>query len=127
MVDTEAAVLDRADELSELFGLASYGFDDRCGFLAVGRSEGRDRAWRVDAAGTAGELPLPFDEIDFVALRGETALLMADSATDAGGLVEVDLATGRWDGRHAHLRTQAAFAGSLRLVTAPGRGHHHVP
>jgi hypothetical protein len=32
----------------------------------------------------------------------------------------VDLASGRWDERHGHLRTLAAYEGSLRLVVAPG-------
>ena len=30
-----------------------------------------------------------------------------------------DLATGRWDERHGHLRTQLEFVGSLRLVVSP--------
>jgi hypothetical protein len=29
-----------------------------------------------------------------------------------------DLASGAWDSRHGHLRTQPSFDGSLRLVVA---------
>ena len=34
-----------------------------------------------------------------------------------------DLVSGRWDQRFGHLRHQASFVGSLRLVVGPGGGH----
>ncbi len=79
-----------------VFGLSNYAFVGRGELLAVGRDAGRDRVWRVAATGAATELSLPFDEIEFVAGGGERVLLVADSGTDAGGLVELDLATGHW-------------------------------
>jgi dipeptidyl aminopeptidase/acylaminoacyl peptidase len=79
-----------------VFGAANYAFVGRDEVVAVGRTDGRDRAWRVAATGAATELALPFDEIDFVAGQGDRVLLTADATADAGGLAEVGLASGRW-------------------------------
>ncbi len=93
---------------------------------------------------TSAPVPVPFDCVDGfteafygrpeafldpAVRRSQSAwsFVGADAEARAVETLAADLATGRWDGRHGHLRTQAAFAGSLRLVTAPGRGHHHVP
>jgi SAM-dependent methyltransferase len=43
-----------------------------------------------------------------------------DAESRAVETLEADLASGRWDERHGHLRSQETFVGSLRLVTGPG-------
>ena len=80
-------------------------------------------------------VPVPFDCIDgfteafygrpeqFLdpAVRGaQSAWTFVDDAAEAravGDLAE-DLASGRWDERHGHLRSQPEFIGSLRLVVS---------
>jgi hypothetical protein len=45
---------------------------------------------------------------------------VADAAEErAVAALAADLADGRWDGRHGHLRSQAAYVGSLRLLVSP--------
>ncbi len=104
-----------------VFGLATYACLDDGGLLAVGRRDGRDQLWRVDAAGVARAVPAPFEEIDALAVDGDRALLVGDSAADAGGLLELDLPSG----------AAVTIVSSLAAGIDPG-GHleppcHHLP
>jgi SAM-dependent methyltransferase len=75
------------------------------------------------------EVPIPFDCVDGFAeaFYGRPEALLDPEvrrAQSAWGLAGVDdvpalreaLASGEWDSRHGHLRTQPEFVGSLRLV-----------
>ncbi len=84
---------------------------------------------------TVRPVPVPFDCVDgfteafygrpeqFLdpAVRGaQSAWTFVDDVAEAramGDLAE-DLASGRWDERHGHLRSQPEFIGSLRLVVS---------
>jgi SAM-dependent methyltransferase len=82
---------------------------------------------------TVHAVPVPFDCVDgfteafygrpeqFLdpAVRGaQSAWTFVDDADEARAIDDLtdDLATGRWDDRYGHLRTQPEFIGSLRLV-----------
>ncbi|HTS14510.1 MAG TPA: prolyl oligopeptidase family serine peptidase [Candidatus Sulfotelmatobacter sp.] len=94
---TVEAILPMAAEFARpdwIFGLSTYACLDNGGVLAVARAAGRDELWRIDADGGATRLPVPYDEIGAVVAEGSRALLTADSAGDAGGLIELDLRTG---------------------------------
>jgi SAM-dependent methyltransferase len=84
---------------------------------------------------TVHPVPVPFDCIDgfteafygrpeqFLdpAVRGaQSAWSFVDDADCARAVHDLadDLATGRWDERHGHLRSQPEFIGSLRLVVS---------
>ncbi|MFI5261713.1 MAG: prolyl oligopeptidase family serine peptidase [Candidatus Limnocylindrales bacterium] len=104
-----------------ILGLATYAFVGQGEVLAVGRADGRDRVWRVSASGVAAEVSLPFDEIDFVAGRGDRALLTADGPADAGGLVELALSSGRrsWVARSMDEELEAGVISAPRSITYP--------
>jgi hypothetical protein len=52
--------------------------------------------------------------------RSQSAWAFVDEAVVARGIggLRADLETGEWDRRYGHLRTQAEFVGSLRLITS---------
>jgi SAM-dependent methyltransferase len=79
--------------------------------------------------GNVVDVPIPFDCVDGFAeaFYGRPEALLDPEvrrAQSAWGLAGVDdvpalrdaLATGEWDARHGHLRTQRQYVGSLRLV-----------
>jgi len=76
------------------FGLANYAFVADGTIVAVGRSTGRDRLYRVDPGGRTTPYDLPFTEIGYVAVDGNTAVVRAAATDRPWAIVEVDLATG---------------------------------
>ncbi|MEO5941424.1 MAG: S9 family peptidase [Candidatus Limnocylindrales bacterium] len=78
-----------------IFALADYAFADDGSIVAVGRSAGRDRLYRVAADGTSQPLDLPFSEIGYVAVDGEVAVFRAAATDRPWAVVELDLATER--------------------------------
>jgi SAM-dependent methyltransferase len=93
---------------------------------------------------TSTPVPVPFDcrdgfteafygrpeaFLDPAVRRSQSAWSFVGPEAEARAVetLAADLASGRWDERHGHLRAQASFVGSLRLVTAPPRGHVHGP
>ncbi len=77
-----------------VFGLANYAFADDGMILAVGRSGGRDRLYRIAADGTTTPFELPFSEISYVAIDGGTAVFRAAATDRPWAIHELDLATG---------------------------------
>ncbi|HET9614037.1 MAG TPA: prolyl oligopeptidase family serine peptidase, partial [Candidatus Limnocylindrales bacterium] len=83
------------------FGYSSYSFEPDGGIVAIGRSGGRDRLYRIPAAGAgetrAGprELPLDFTEMSYVVVDGRTAVFRAGSPVTPWAICELDLDTGR--------------------------------
>src|SRR5436190_3907783 len=74
-----------------VFGLASYAFEPDGPILAVGRSGGRDRLYRIAADGAASPFDLPFTEIGYVAIDGESAVFRAAATDRPWAVVELDL------------------------------------
>ena len=85
---------------------------------------------------TVEPVPVPFDCVDGFTeafygrpeqfldasvRRAQSAWSFVDAADEdrAVDALAADLASGRWDERHGHLRTQSAFTGALRLVVHP--------
>jgi dipeptidyl aminopeptidase/acylaminoacyl peptidase len=77
-----------------VFALSNYAFAADGAIIAVGRSEGRDRPYRVGRDGTTTTFDLPFSEISYVAVDGESAVFRAAAADRPWAIVELDLATG---------------------------------
>jgi dipeptidyl aminopeptidase/acylaminoacyl peptidase len=77
-----------------LFGNAEYGFLPDGGILAVGRSGGRDRLYRIARDGSWTVLDLPYTEILSVSVDGDAAVFRAATPLEPAVLVELSLATG---------------------------------
>ncbi len=62
--------------------------------------------------------------LDASVRRAQSAWTFVDAADEQRAIdaLTVDLASGRWDEHHGHLRTQPAFVGALRLVVHPRAG-----
>ena len=79
-----------------VFGLANYAFAPDGTIVAVGRSSGRDRLYRIAPDRTTTELEVPFTEMSYVAVDGD-AVVFRGAATDRPWSIrELDLATGAW-------------------------------
>ncbi|MCI0583698.1 MAG: prolyl oligopeptidase family serine peptidase [Chloroflexi bacterium] len=76
-----------------VFGLATFGFLADGGILAVGRSVGRDRLYRIAPDGSATTLDLPYTEIPSISIDGEAAVMRVASPYEPASAVELDLAT----------------------------------
>jgi dipeptidyl aminopeptidase/acylaminoacyl peptidase len=77
-----------------VFALANYAFAPDGTIVAVGRSGGRDRLYRIGADGTLTALDLPFTEMSYVATDGSTAVFRAAAPDRPWAIVELDLDTG---------------------------------
>jgi len=82
-----------------LFGYSEYAFVDDGSIVAVARSGGRDRLYRIQPGGrgetaTPIEIELPYTEVSAVAVDGHQAFVRAAGPTDPAALVELDLETG---------------------------------
>ena len=76
-----------------IFGVTEYAFLAGGELLAVGRSGGRDRLYRIAADGASQIVDLPFTEVMQIALDGAGALLRAGAPSRPAAIVEVDLDT----------------------------------
>lgn len=77
-----------------VFALANYAIAADGTVVAVGRSGGRDRLYRIAIDGTATVLDLPFTEISYVAIDGGSAVFRAAATDRPWAVVELDLASG---------------------------------
>jgi len=76
-----------------VFGLANYAFEPDGTIVAVGRSGGRDRLFRIATDGSASIYDLPFSEISYVAIDGGSAVFRAAATDRPWAIIELDLAT----------------------------------
>jgi dipeptidyl aminopeptidase/acylaminoacyl peptidase len=76
------------------FGNHSYDFLPDGSILAVGRSDGRDRLYRISPAGDASIIDTPLTEITTLVLDGSTAIVRAAGPIDPGQITEIDPSTG---------------------------------
>jgi dipeptidyl aminopeptidase/acylaminoacyl peptidase len=77
-----------------VFALANYAFEPDGTIVAVGRSGGRDRLYRIAVDGSWSTYDdLPFSEIGYVAIDGGSAVFRAAATDRPWAIVELDLAT----------------------------------
>jgi dipeptidyl aminopeptidase/acylaminoacyl peptidase len=107
-----------------VFALANYAFADDGSIVAVGRSAGRDRLYRIAADGSAELFDLPFSEMSYVAIDGGTAVFRAAAMDRPWAVVELDLATGATTvlRRSTGLAVEPADASLGELVEFPTDG-----
>jgi dipeptidyl aminopeptidase/acylaminoacyl peptidase len=79
-----------------IFGNSHYGFLPGGDILAIGRSGGRDRLYRIRADGGHELVDTPWTEILALALDGERAILRVAAPAHPAAIVELDLAGGGW-------------------------------
>jgi dipeptidyl aminopeptidase/acylaminoacyl peptidase len=77
-----------------VFALSNYAFAADGTIVAVGRSGGRDRLYRIAPDGTAPPFDLPFTEISYVTVDGGTAIFRAAATDRPWAIHELDLASG---------------------------------
>jgi dipeptidyl aminopeptidase/acylaminoacyl peptidase len=78
-----------------LFGWSSYGFLTDGTIVAIGRSGGQDRVYKLGPqAGRADVIDLPFTEIGSIAVDGDRIVLRGASPMSPSAIVELDPATG---------------------------------
>ena len=107
-----------------VFALSNHAFAADGTLLAVGRSGGRDRLYRIGTDGTAIDLDLPFTEISYVAIDGGSAIFRAAATDRPWAVVELDLATGDTQvlRRSTGLEVDPADASLGELVEFPTDG-----
>jgi dipeptidyl aminopeptidase/acylaminoacyl peptidase len=119
-----------------LFGWSSYGFLADGAIVAIGRSGGRDRVYRLGPeAGRTAVLDLPFTEIGSIAVDGDRVIVRAASPISPSAIVELD----PYSGATAVLRRASstsfdpadiAVAEPVEFPTTGGRtafGHFYAP
>jgi dipeptidyl aminopeptidase/acylaminoacyl peptidase len=107
-----------------VFAIANYAFADDGSIVAVGRSGGTDRLYRIAADGAAVALDLPFSEIGYLAIDGGTAVFRAAATDRPWAIHELDLATGETTvlRRSGALEVEPADASLGELVEFPTDG-----
>lgn len=79
-----------------VFGMSTYGFESPDRLLCTVDQHGSQRLIRIDAAsGQLSEQPTPYTTFDYLQVSPERAYFLGASPTDAGALVELDLAGGQ--------------------------------
>ena len=77
------------------FGFSNYAFEPDGAIVAIGRSEARDRLYRIGRDVGRRIVDLPFSEISYVAVDGGTAVFRAAAADRPWAVYELDLASER--------------------------------
>ncbi len=77
-----------------VFGIANHAFGPDGSIVAVGRSGGHDRLYRIGTDGQATVFDLPFSEIGYLVVDGGTAVFRGAATDRPWAVVELDLATG---------------------------------
>jgi dipeptidyl aminopeptidase/acylaminoacyl peptidase len=95
--DAVAAVTSEEAEFAYpdwVFGLSNYGFLDDGTILAIGRSRGHDRLYRIPLDGVPEILDSPYTELSGIDVRGGQAVFLGASPSALVAVVLLDLATG---------------------------------
>jgi dipeptidyl aminopeptidase/acylaminoacyl peptidase len=77
-----------------VFGSAEYAFLPDGGIMAVGRSDGRDRLYRIAPDGSWTTMDLPYTEVLSIAIDGGAAILRAVSPFEPAVVAELALNSG---------------------------------
>jgi dipeptidyl aminopeptidase/acylaminoacyl peptidase len=83
-----------------VFGLRNYAFAPGGTILAIGRSDGADRLYRIPPGGDPAPLDLPFTEIGDVDVAGDRAVFMGAGPRSFNAIVLLDVR----DGSHETIR-----------------------
>ena len=79
------------------FGYSNYDFLADGSIVAIGRSRGRDRLYRIEKdSGIAREIEVPFTDMRWLRADGDRVVLRAASPTVAAAIGELDPSTGGW-------------------------------
>lgn len=80
-----------------LFGFSTYAFVPDGSMVAIGRSDGRDRLYRIGPnSGTIAEIPVPFSEMEGLDVDGDRVVLRAASPMDPAAIIDLNLVDGTW-------------------------------
>jgi dipeptidyl aminopeptidase/acylaminoacyl peptidase len=80
-----------------LFGYQTYGFLGDGSIVAIGRSGGRDRLYRIGpAAGAIREIKVPFTEMSSIAVDADRVMVRVAAPDMAAEIVELDPTGGTW-------------------------------
>ena len=79
------------------FGFRQYAFAEDGSILAIGRSRGADRLYRIAPDGSASIVELPFTELSAIDVAGDRAVMLAAGPRSFYAVVRLDLGTGRWE------------------------------
>jgi dipeptidyl aminopeptidase/acylaminoacyl peptidase len=119
-----------------LFGWSSYGFLPDGTIVAIGRSGGRDRVYRLGPeAGRVELVDLPFTEIGSIAVDGDRVILRGATPMAPPVIVELDPASGATTVLRRSTATEfdpadIAVAEPVEFPTTEGRtafGHFYAP
>ena len=77
------------------FGFRNYAFVEDGSILAIGRSRGADRLYRIERDGSASVVDLPFTELSALDVAGTRAVFLGAGPRSFYAVVRLDLATGR--------------------------------
>ncbi len=93
------------------FGFSTYGFAADGSIVAVARSRGRDRLYRVGPEpGAIREIEVPFTEMSSVVVDGDRVVLRAAAPDRAAAIIELDPATGSWTALRQAMQTPLSSA-----------------
>jgi dipeptidyl aminopeptidase/acylaminoacyl peptidase len=104
------------------FGYVTYDFLPDGTIIAVGRSGGRDRLYRVGPEPRAiREIDVPFTEISSIAVDGDRVLFRGAAPDRAAAIIEIDPASGAWTSLRSSMQRPLAHdsLSIARLVEFP--------
>ncbi|MDQ6796067.1 MAG: prolyl oligopeptidase family serine peptidase [Chloroflexota bacterium] len=79
-----------------VFGLRNYGFGPEGDVIAIGRSGGADRLYRLRAGAPPRTVDVPFTELGRIDVAGDSAFLLAAGPRSFEALGLLDLRDGTW-------------------------------
>jgi dipeptidyl aminopeptidase/acylaminoacyl peptidase len=85
------------------FGYRNYAFAEDGAIVAIARSAGRDRLYRIPPAGPLETIAIPYTELASLDVQGNRAVLEAAGPTSFNSVIVVDLG----DASHRVLRTSS--------------------
>jgi dipeptidyl aminopeptidase/acylaminoacyl peptidase len=97
------------------FGIRNYSFAPDGAILAVGRSRGADRLYRIAPDGVVEQVELPFTELTGIDVANDAAVVLAAGPRSFYAVIRIDLRTGRWE----ELRRSSPAVVDPATISAP--------
>jgi dipeptidyl aminopeptidase/acylaminoacyl peptidase len=106
------------------FGYSTSAFLADGSIVAVGRSGGHDRLYRIDPAGSVAEIEVPFTEMSGLVADGDRVVLRGSTPAAGSAIVDLDPASGEWTALRAGLSVpiDPADVAMPELVEFPTEG-----